>query len=47
MWVCGPKPDGIRGPETQPKVSPLGSGFWSTHISRMTFPKNLYICATA
>ena len=38
---CDPKPDGIRGPETQPKVPPTGSGFWSTHISRMTFQKNV------
>ena len=33
--------DGQVGTETRPKVPPMGGGFWSAHISRMTFPKNL------
>ena len=37
----GSEPDGCGGPETPPKVWSMGSGFWSTHISKMTFLRAL------
>ena len=40
-YGCDAEHDGHQGPETRLKVPPMGGGFWSTHISRMTFPKNL------
>ena len=37
----GPHPDGHIGPETPPKVAPMGDAFWSTPISKMMFVKKL------
>ena len=33
------EPDGLEGSEIQPKVPSMDGGFWSSHISRMTFQK--------
>ena len=43
IYGCGrsPRPDGRMGPETQPKVAPMGGALWSTPISKMTFLENL------
>ena len=40
IWIWAwPGPNGHGGPETQPKVWPMGRGFWSSSISKMTFQK--------
>ena len=37
----GPEPGGHRNSKTPSKVRHMGRGFWSTPISKLTFPKNL------